>query len=73
MTSAQRSPTNLKQAASICRELGYLALAVAQAGAYIGHSCSLDDYLHIYWEDSCKGIPRILQTIISGRFTRLVK
>ena len=51
ITAAQRSPTNMEQAASICRELGYLALAVAQAGAYIAHSCSLDDYLHIYRED----------------------
>ena len=51
MTAAQRSPTNMEQAASICRELGYLAVAVAQAGAYIAHSCSLDDYLHIYRED----------------------
>ena len=51
MTAAQRSPTNMDQAASICRELGYLALAVAQAGAYIANSCSLDDYLDIYRED----------------------
>ena len=51
MTAAQRSPTNMEQAASICRELGYLALAVAQAGAYIAHSCSLDDYLDIYHEN----------------------
>ena len=51
MSTAQRSPANLERAALICRELGYLALAIAQAGAYIGHSCSLDDYLHIYWED----------------------
>ena len=51
MTAAERSPTNLEQAASICTELGYLALAVAQAGAYIAHSCSLDDYLDIYRED----------------------
>ena len=51
MTAAKRSPKNMEQAVSICRELGYLALAVAQAGAYIAHSCSLDDYLHIYRED----------------------
>ena len=51
MAAAQRSPANLERAASICGELGYLALAVAQAGAYIANSCSLDDYLHIYRED----------------------
>ena len=51
MTAAQRSPTNMEQAALICRELGNLALAVAQAGAYIAQSCSLDDYLDIYRED----------------------
>ena len=51
LTAAQRSPANTQRAAAICKELGYLALAVAQAGAYIAHSCSLDDYLHIYRED----------------------
>ena len=58
MTAAQRSPTNLERAASICRELGYLALAVSQAGAYIAHSCSLDDYLHIYQEDRAQLLQR---------------
>ena len=58
MTAAQRSPANLERAASICRELGYLALAVAQAGAYIAHSCSLDDCLHIYQEDRAQLLQR---------------
>ena len=51
MTAAQRSSANMQRAGSICKELGYLALAVAQAGAYIANSCSLDDYLDIYRED----------------------
>ena len=51
MTAAQRSLANLERARSICRELGYLALAVAQAGTYITHSCTLDNYLHIYRQD----------------------
>ena len=58
MTTARRSPVNLERAASICRELGYLALAVAQAGAYIAQSCSLDDYLHIYREDRAQLLQR---------------
>ena len=58
MTAAQHSPANLERAASICRELGYLALAVAQAGAYIAHACSLDDYLHIYREDRAQLLQR---------------
>jgi tetratricopeptide (TPR) repeat protein len=58
MTAAQRSPANLERAASICRELGYLALAVAQAGAYITNSCSLDDYLHIYRGDRAQLLQR---------------
>ena len=58
MTAAQRSPANHERAASICRELGYLALAVSQAGAYIAHSCSLDDYLHIYREDRTRLLQR---------------
>ena len=58
MTAAQRSPANLELAASICRELGYLALAVAQAGAYIARSCSLEDYLHIYREDRAQLLQR---------------
>ena len=58
MTMAQRSPANLERAALICGELGYLALAVAQAGAYIAHSCSLDDYLHIYREDRAQLLQR---------------
>jgi hypothetical protein len=33
------------------KELGYLALAVAQVGAYISHSCSLTEYLSIYNEN----------------------
>ena len=58
MTASQRSPANLERAASICQELGYLALAVAQAGAYIAHSCSLGDYLHIYREDRARLLQR---------------
>ena len=58
MTTARRSPANLERAASICRELGYLALAVAQAGAYIAHACSLDDYPHIYREDRAQLLQR---------------
>ena len=58
MTAVQHSPANLEQAASICQELGYLALAVAQAGAYIAHSCSLGDYLHIYEEDRAQLLQR---------------
>ena len=58
MTAVQHSPANLERAASICRELGYLALAVAQAGAYIANSCSLDDYLHIYRDDRAQLLQR---------------
>ena len=58
MTAAKRSPTNMEQAASICKELGHLALAVAQAGAYIANSCSLDDYLHVYREDRAQLLQR---------------
>ena len=58
MTAAQRSPANMQRAASICKELGHLALAVAQAGAYIANSCSLDDYLHIYREDRAQLLQR---------------
>ena len=58
MTMAQRSPANLERAGLICGELGYLALAVAQAGAYIAHSCSLDDYLHVYREDRAQLLQR---------------
>jgi hypothetical protein len=40
--------------AAICKELGYLALAIAQAGAYIAQACSLDDYLQVYREDRAR-------------------
>ena len=58
MTMAQCSPANLGRAGLICRELGYLALAVAQAGAYIVHSCSLEDYLHVYRKDRAQLLQR---------------
>ena len=58
MTTARRSPADLERAEAICRELEYLALAVAQAGAYIAHSCFLDDYLHIYQEDRAQLLQR---------------
>ena len=58
MTAAQRSPANMQRAGLICKELGHLALAVAQAGAYIANSCSLDDYIHIYREDRAKLLQR---------------
>ena len=58
MTATQGSPANTQRAASICKELGHLALAVAQAGAYIANSCSLEDYLHIYREDRAQLLQR---------------
>jgi hypothetical protein len=33
---------------SIVRDLGYLALAIVQAGSYISQSCTLDEYPDIY-------------------------
>ena len=73
MAMVLHSPANRQWAASICQELGYLALAVAQAGAYIAQFCSLEDYLQIYREDRAQLLQRHCpQTpdVISGRFTR---
>ena len=52
------SARNRDTAASICQELGYHALAIAQAGAYISQACSLDDFLKIYHEDRAKLLQR---------------
>jgi tetratricopeptide (TPR) repeat protein len=53
LTSAMMEPSqeNLRLAYPIVQELGYLALAIAQVGAYISHSCSLTEYLSIYNEN----------------------
>jgi hypothetical protein len=58
MSMAERSARNRDLASSICQVLGYLALAVAQAGAYIAQCCFLDDYLHIYHEDRAQLLER---------------
>jgi hypothetical protein len=50
----ERSAENRDIAALICQELGYLALAITQAGAYVLHACSLDDYLRVYRTDRAK-------------------
>jgi tetratricopeptide (TPR) repeat protein len=47
----KRSQENLNLALSVVKELGYLALAIAQVGAYISRSCSLTEYLSIYHEN----------------------
>jgi Tetratricopeptide repeat len=53
LTSAMIEPSqeNRSLAYSIVKELGYLALAITQVGAYISHSCSLTEYLSIYHEN----------------------
>jgi len=50
LTVARKEPTDEAQnlATPIVQELGYLALAIVQAGAYISKSCSLARYLQIY-------------------------
>ena len=58
MSRARNSPANRQWAASICQELGHLALAIAQAGAYVARSCSLEDYLEIYREDRAQLLQR---------------
>jgi hypothetical protein len=45
------SARNRDIGAAICHELGCLALAITQAGAYILRACSLDDYLQVCRED----------------------
>jgi hypothetical protein len=50
----ERSANNRDTGASICQELRYFALAIAQAGAYIAQACSLGDYIRIYREDRAK-------------------
>jgi tetratricopeptide (TPR) repeat protein len=45
------SASNRDIGAAICDELGCLALAITQAGAYILHACSLGDYLQVYRKD----------------------
>jgi hypothetical protein len=53
LTSSMVEPSqeNCSLAYTIVKELGYLALAIAQVGAYISHSCSLTEYLSIYNEN----------------------
>ena len=51
---ADPSARNRDIAATICKELGYLALAITQAGAYISQVCSLDDFLKIYHDDRAR-------------------
>jgi tetratricopeptide (TPR) repeat protein len=53
LTSSMMEPSqqNRNLAYSIVKELGYLALAIAQVGAYISHSCNLTEYLSIYNEN----------------------
>jgi len=41
-------PETEKVARTIVEKLGYLALAIDQAGAYIANTCSIGDYLGIY-------------------------
>ena len=50
LTVARQEPTDEAQklVTPIVHELGYLALAIIQAGAYISKSCSLSCYLQIY-------------------------
>src|SRR5215472_3890931 len=48
---AERSTKNRDLCASIYEELAYLALAVAQASAYISQSCLVEDYLPLYHKD----------------------
>jgi hypothetical protein len=50
LTVARQQPTDETRyvAARIVQELGYLALAIVQAGAYISKSCNLTSYLQIY-------------------------
>jgi tetratricopeptide (TPR) repeat protein len=45
------SQDNRSLAYTIVKELGYLALAITQVGAYISRSCSLTEYLSIYNEN----------------------
>ena len=53
LKTAMVEPTdeNRRLCADIAHQLGYLALAISQAGAYIAQSSCLDDYLQIYHED----------------------
>jgi hypothetical protein len=51
LAMVERSAKNRDVGAVICKELGYLALAITQAGAYIAHACSLDDYRRLYRKD----------------------
>jgi tetratricopeptide (TPR) repeat protein len=53
LTSAMMEPSqeDRRLAYRIVQELGYLALAITQVGAYISHSCSLTEYLSIYNEN----------------------
>jgi tetratricopeptide (TPR) repeat protein len=53
LTSSMVEPSqeNRSLAFIIVKELGYLALAIAQVGAYISRSCSLTEYLSIYNEN----------------------
>jgi len=42
------APETERVAQTIVAKLGYLALAIDQAGAYIANACSIEDYLGIY-------------------------
>ena len=62
----ERSAENLDLSASVCQELGYHALAIAQAGAYIAQSCSLADYLQLYHEDRDELLQRSSTQTLDG-------
>jgi NB-ARC domain len=50
-STVKDSAENHTLASQIVDELGYLALAIVQAGAYISKGCSLDKYLTIFQKD----------------------
>jgi hypothetical protein len=50
-TMTEDYESNQRVASLIVQELGYLALAIVQAGSYISKSCSFDEYLQIFQVD----------------------
>jgi hypothetical protein len=53
-STVKDSAENLSMASLIVKELGYLALAIVQAGAYISKRCSLNEYLKIFQKDRAR-------------------
>jgi hypothetical protein len=50
-STVKDSAKNLSLASLIVKELGYLALPIVQAGAYISKGCSWNEYLNIFQKD----------------------